>query len=98
MALVDVICRQLAQHVADQEDRLVRDAIGQFLGAARDFEVFEEAQGPADVGDLAAAALAEDFDLLRRETKVPQRSPFTLVLEAIVKFLQARRIAETAKV
>src|SRR2546421_9914677 len=98
MAFVEVVRGQLTQEVADEENRLVRDAVSQLFRAAGNFKVFEKAQGPPDVGDFTAAALAEDFDLLRRETEVPQRPPFALHLETIVKLLQARRVAEPAEI
>ena len=43
---------KLAQQMADKEHRLVRHAVRQLLRAARDFEVFEEAQRPPQVADL----------------------------------------------
>src|SRR5678815_2647107 len=79
-------------------DRGMSDPVGQFLHAAGDFDFFEEGQRAAKVVDLAPAALAQGFDLLRRESEAPEHSRFALAVEPGIELIEARGVAEAAKV
>src|SRR5207237_5915481 len=97
-ALVGVEARELSQQIADQEDRLVGNPVGQLLHAAGDLLLFEERKRAAKIADFAAAGFSEALDLLPGESQPPERAPLALLLECEIEVLEAAYVLELPEI